>query len=174
MYYVYALIDPRDKKPFYIGKGKGNRCLQHEKEALKGSDHPKCIKIREILKQGLSICIERLAYFHDEHKAYDHEKEVISQIGLDNLTNISAGGLINFTKISEAASRDAIALYFWFKAIFVTNGFEKDLVFRFGGQHHKVPNSLIEKMAKIAIQAVETRGIEWCNYHLKKYNIILN
>lgn len=26
-FYVYALINPNDKKPFYIGKGNGNRFL---------------------------------------------------------------------------------------------------------------------------------------------------
>ena len=30
-YYIYKLIDPRTGKPFYIGKGKGNRLHQHEK-----------------------------------------------------------------------------------------------------------------------------------------------
>ena len=31
-YFVYILIDPRNNLPFYVGKGKGKRHLQHEKE----------------------------------------------------------------------------------------------------------------------------------------------
>ena len=37
-YYVYALIDPRDDKVFYIGKGTKNRVFSHEKESDKAQD----------------------------------------------------------------------------------------------------------------------------------------
>ena len=33
-YYVYALVDPRDNRIFYIGKGEGNRVFQHAKDSL--------------------------------------------------------------------------------------------------------------------------------------------
>lgn len=32
-YYVYMLIDPRDNKPFYVGKGEGARVFDHESSA---------------------------------------------------------------------------------------------------------------------------------------------
>ena len=31
-YYVYGLIDPKTKEPFYVGKGKGDRALHHLSE----------------------------------------------------------------------------------------------------------------------------------------------
>ena len=33
-YYVYALVDPRDHRIFYIGKGKGDRIFQHAGDSL--------------------------------------------------------------------------------------------------------------------------------------------
>lgn len=32
--YVYVLVDPRDNRIFYVGKGTGNRIYQHAQAAL--------------------------------------------------------------------------------------------------------------------------------------------
>jgi len=39
-YYIYALIDPRDGKIFYVGKGKGNRVFDHAKSAQQQMNIP--------------------------------------------------------------------------------------------------------------------------------------
>ena len=33
-YYVYCLVDPRDNKIFYVGKGYGNRVFNHAADSL--------------------------------------------------------------------------------------------------------------------------------------------
>ena len=49
-FYVYALMDPRDNKVFYVGKGTGNRVFSHEIESnkLPEVERFKLKKIREI------------------------------------------------------------------------------------------------------------------------------
>ena len=54
-WYVYQLIDPRNNKVFYIGKGTGNRIHEHEKEASNGVCSHKCHKINKIRNSGLKI-----------------------------------------------------------------------------------------------------------------------
>lgn len=52
-YYVYALVDPRDRKIFYIGKGKGNRIFQHAEAALvENTSDLKLDTIRSIISEG--------------------------------------------------------------------------------------------------------------------------
>ena len=88
-HYVYLYIDPRDEKVFYIGKGKGERCLDHLYE---DDDHPKVQRIRDIFAAGLEPRIEILAHdLRDAKQAYDIEAAAINLLGLDNLTNLQPG-----------------------------------------------------------------------------------
>ena len=95
--YVYMLMDPRDGKVFYIGKGKGNRIFQHVNNLLKNEDLDdydfsvdlKSKKIQEIHEAGLEVkhIIHRHGLtddvaFHVEAALIDAFPEVLNlQIG---------------------------------------------------------------------------------------------
>lgn len=84
-HYVYLYVDPRDEKVFYIGKGKGERCLDH---LFEDDDHPKVHRIQEILAAGLEPRIEILAHgMKTDDEAYLVEAAAIDLIGLQRLTN---------------------------------------------------------------------------------------
>ena len=53
-YYVYALVDPRDDKVFYIGKGTGNRVFSHEMESGKSPKSEKK-KLQKITSTTLGL-----------------------------------------------------------------------------------------------------------------------
>lgn len=90
--YVYELIDPRDGAVFYVGKGKGDRILAHEREAAAGRVSRKCARIRDIWDAGLVVERRKVRSFADEQAAYDFEAALIETRGLHTLTNAKPGG----------------------------------------------------------------------------------
>lgn len=113
-YYVYALVDPRDNKIFYIGKGKGNRVFQHAKDALKENDVSlKLDYIRAILKEGKRVKLYILRHNLTEDVAYVLESTLIDMLTynkfnrINQLTNLVAGhhqwdeGIRNIDEINE-------------------------------------------------------------------------
>lgn len=87
-YYVYVYSDPDTKKPFYVGKGKGNRVFSHLNN---NSESEKAQKINEILEKGKKPIIEILAHGLDEETALKVEAAAIDLIGIKNLTNRQRG-----------------------------------------------------------------------------------
>lgn len=86
-HYVYAYFDPRSKLniPFYVGKGHGNRALEHL--TASGESRKVCV-LNELQALGLRPRIEILAHqLPDGETALRIEAAVIDLLGLGVLTN---------------------------------------------------------------------------------------
>lgn len=84
-FYVYAFYDTENasKRPFYIGKGKSERCFDH----MKSSDgSPKSERIHHLLKTG-NLGIDILRHGMDEATAKLVEATCIDLLGVGELTN---------------------------------------------------------------------------------------
>lgn len=99
-YYVYLLIDPRDQKIFYVGKGKGNRVFAHINDALENETvSDKLDKIRAIVKEHGGINHYIIRHGLSENEAFLLESTIIDLLSnrifnnsaVANLTNIQGG-----------------------------------------------------------------------------------
>lgn len=91
-YYVYFLMDPRNREVFYIGKGKDNRVFQHIEDALTSQDvSDKLDRIREIVRSGHQVEHFIVRHALTEREAFEIEASLIDFSGIKNLTNQQSG-----------------------------------------------------------------------------------
>jgi hypothetical protein len=80
--YVYALIDPRDSKIFYVGKGIANRVFSHINEAIiNPSETEKLETIRAIKNDNLKV-----KHFIIRHGLEESEAVLLESVLIDFLT----------------------------------------------------------------------------------------
>lgn len=103
-YYVYIYLDPRkpglykcdeiflSHKPFYIGKGKNDRCFDHLKEKNAKNTHKKRV-LNKIFNSKQSPIIFIYKQNISQLDAFDLEKNLINFFSIKTLTNMTLGGL---------------------------------------------------------------------------------
>ncbi len=92
-YYVYFLVDSRDKTIFYIGKGCGNRVFAHE---LEMAEHEKNKRISDINASGANVEKYIIRHGLTETEAFHLEAALIDIFSSDvwknrKLSNIMGG-----------------------------------------------------------------------------------
>lgn len=100
-FYVYYLIDPNSSRPFYVGKGYGNRMYDHVK-SVKRNKIPNrnkhlFYKIQKIFRSNQHVIHKKILENVDEHTAFLIESQEIKRIGrsdlkLGTLCNLTDGG----------------------------------------------------------------------------------
>ena len=87
-YYVYTLTAPRHRRPFYVGKGTGNRVFDHASGRLRRTKvSDKIEKIHVIQRNRQDVRYEIIRHGMDRAAALEVEAALIDFIGLQELTN---------------------------------------------------------------------------------------
>lgn len=95
-FYVYVLFRHDTGQPFYVGKGRGDRWLRHDKDRPSDSNRHKRAVIKRAQDAGAEIPRIKIASGLSEPEAFEIEKLFISAIGRQHvggpLTNLTDGG----------------------------------------------------------------------------------
>jgi hypothetical protein len=114
-YYVYLYVDPRNGRPFYVGKGRGKRILVHLSAV---GESRKIRTITELNELGLEPRLDVLAHgLPDEMTALRIEAAAIDLLGLDDLTNEVRGW--RSIQMGRMSLSD-LMIYYAAKAVVVT------------------------------------------------------
>jgi hypothetical protein len=93
-FYVYALLDPQlqPPKPFYVGKGCGNRVFAHARAALRSPRRSdKLDRIREIMRADKTVQVQIIRHGLDARAALEVEAATIDILTEHDLANEVAG-----------------------------------------------------------------------------------
>ena len=99
IFYVYVMFRPWDGSPFYVGKGKGNRWLQHEWRTKRHYNRRMAQIIERAKNSGLEIPKVKVRQHLTELEAFAIETAFIRAIGRGR-----NGPLVNFTDGGEGAT----------------------------------------------------------------------
>lgn len=114
-FYTYIYYDPTKSsdltdnglEPFYVGKGQGERLVDHIKETNLNKDRNthKGNKIKKLITNGTPPVIEIYEYFDNEEDAFTSEITLIRRFGradkkLGPLTNRTDGGEGGVSRVS--------------------------------------------------------------------------
>lgn len=104
--YVYFLIDPRDNKIFYVGKGRRKRISCHVRDAKNGSGDNgiKNALIMEILSSGHVVKEVVFASGFNDKNALLLERVLIRSLRDYGLTNIAQGSVPSSASVSAKAA----------------------------------------------------------------------
>lgn len=110
--YVYALIDPRNEKVFYIGKGTGNRVFSHEIESGKSreSEKKKIQQIREIENSGYSVKRLIVNWGLSENEAFVAEATLINL--LNRMPDIQLTNEVSGHHVHESLTTEEFELQY--------------------------------------------------------------
>jgi len=95
--YVYLLVDPRSGRPFFVGRGRGDRCHRHIQAARDGassdggpSKYQLLNRIREAEADGRPVRVEILRHGLTPDEADLVEASVADALGLGHATRLGA------------------------------------------------------------------------------------
>jgi uncharacterized protein len=95
--YVYLLVDPRTGRPFYVGRGRGNRCYRHVEVARNSPDDrtrsgkfDRLDRIRAAEADGRAVRVDVLRHGLTRDEARLVEATVSDALGLDQVTRLGS------------------------------------------------------------------------------------
>lgn len=104
-FYVYIIVNPITRIPFYVGKGQGSRLTTHWYN--RDSDNSsKSIYLRKLYNRGYKPLYFIFGFYKDEKRAYKEESRLISHYGIRSykkgiLYNKVFGGLNKGNSLSK-------------------------------------------------------------------------
>ncbi len=161
MFYVYYLIDPENKKPFYVGKGTGRRALSHFHKSSYKRGFLVYNKIKSIRNKGLEPILKYRKFFDDEKIALEYEIFLINLWG--RVIN-DTGILFNQTTGGEGSTGHKLSNE---QKIKLAESFKKSFFEKHGVYN---PNNVPEIRERILVTTKNNHGSE-CYFNTEKFKI---